>query len=677
MVRRCVFVTAAVLSVLAVARVLTADRGWTPDLILKVKRVGPVVPSPDATRVAFVVGEALTEGEKSEFNSQIHLASADGSLSFQLTRGDKSATAPQWSPDGQWIGFLSARGGDKTNLFRIRVAGGEAEQLTAEKGSIASFAWAPDGKSIAFVMPDPKTDDEEKAAKEKRDPKVIDEADKLARLYVIPVEKNDAGKRPPKRLTEGAQHVNAIDWSPDSTSIVFSHARTPKVFDQNDISVVQVSGGEPRPIAATKAHEDDPHYSRDGRSIAYVIGDDPPTWAFTAWVRVAPAAGGASRELAKTFDEQADILGYSADGRALYIWETHGTIGRVSALPVDGGAPSFVSSPEVNIGPPAVNDKGTAIGFAHSWSDKAPEPYVATLQPFSAKAVAKVQSLPPAAEAPLGRTDALKWKAADGMEIEGLLTYPTDYDKGRKVPLLVIVHGGPTGVFTQAFVGMPGPYPIPIFNARGYAVLRCNVRGSSGYGRKFRYANYQDWGGGDYRDILAGVDHVIAMGVADPDRLGITGWSYGGYMTSWVITQTKRFKAASVGAGVTNLMSFTGTADIPGFVPDYFGGEYWDAFDRWRSRSAMFNIKGVTTPTLIQHGEQDVRVPVSQGYELYNALVRQNVTTKMVVYPRQPHGLQEPKFIRDAMERNLEWFDRWINGRAETSLPAGDRTDRR
>jgi dipeptidyl aminopeptidase/acylaminoacyl peptidase len=230
-----------------------------------------------------------------------------------------------------------------------------------------------------------------------------------------------------------------------------------------------------------------------------------------------------------------------------------------------------------------------------------------------------------------------------------------------------MVHGGPTGVFTRAFVGMPGPYPIPAFAERGYAVLRVNPRGSSGYGRTFRYANLKDWGGGDYKDIMSGVDHVIALGVADPDRLGIMGWSYGGYMTSWVITQTKRFKAASVGAGVTNLMSFTGTADIPGFVPDYFGGEYWDVFDRWRAHSAMFNVKGVTTPTLIQHGEADVRVPVSQGYELYNALVRQHVPTKMIVYPRQAHGFTEPKMTKDAMERNLEWFDRWIMGGVKTS----------
>ena len=185
-----------------------------------------------------------------------------------------------------------------------------------------------------------------------------------------------------------------------------------------------------------------------------------------------------------------------------------------------------------------------------------------------------MQTVAQAVQAPLGRTDVIRWKAPDGLAIEGLLTYPAGYTQGKRVPLLVIVHGGPTGVFTQSFIGTPGPYPIAIFASRGYAVLRCNVRGSSGYGRKFRYANYQDWGGGDYRDIMSGVDHVIGMGVADADRLGIMGWSYGGYMTSWVITQTKRFKAASVGAGVTNLMSFTGTADIPGFIPDYFGGEY-------------------------------------------------------------------------------------------------------
>ena len=664
--RRATLITLTIVALLPGAPLETADRGWSPELLLKVKRISDVVPSPDGARVAFVASEAVMEGDKSEWLSHVHVANADGSGSFQLTRGDKSATSSRWSPDGKWVGFISARGGDKANIFRIRVAGGEAEQLTSGKASVGAFKWSPDGSSIAFAMPEAKTEDEEKAAKEKRDARVIDEHDTPSSLYVIPVEKNAEGKRPSKRLTQGAIHITAMDWSPDSSSVVFAHQPTTKVFDPNDISIVRVSGGAPKALAATKAHETNPVFSRDGKWVAYVTSDEPVTWAFTGWVRLVAAEGGTPRALARTFDEQPNILGWSADGRAVYVTETHGTIGRLASLPVDGGAPTLVSPAEVNVTAPVVNADATAVGFVHQWSDKAPEPYVSPLGKFDAKQVAAVQSLPSQKDAPIGRTDVIRWKSADGMAIEGLLTYPVGYQPGKPVPLLVVVHGGPTGVFTRAFIGMPGPYPMPVFAERGYAVLRVNPRGSSGYGRTFRYANYQDWGGGDYRDIMTGVDHVIGMGVGDPERLGIMGWSYGGYMTSWAITQTKRFKAASVGAGVTNLMSFTGTADIPGFIPDYFGGEYWEQFDRWRARSAMFNVKGVTTPTLIQHGEQDLRVPISQGYELYNALRRQNVQTKMVAYPRQPHGLQEPQLIKDAMERNLEWFDRWIKGRATT-----------
>jgi dipeptidyl aminopeptidase/acylaminoacyl peptidase len=673
---RAFFISVAILILIAGGGGRGAEQKWTPDLLLKVKRVGPVVPSPDGARVAYVVSEAVMEGEKSEWLSQIHVASSDGSGSVQLTRGEKSATSPRWSPDGQSIAFLSPRSSDKANIFLIRVAGGEAEAITNEKASVTTLAWAPDGKSIAFIMPPPRSDEEERAAKEKRDARVIDENDKLSGLYLVPIARNSEGKRPATRLNTGDVHVTGLDWSPDSSAIVFTHQRTSKVFDPNDVSVVSVAGGEPRAIAATAAHESDAMYSRDGRSIAYVTSDDPPTWGFTSWARVVPAAGGPARSLALTSDEQPDILGWSADGRALIVSETDGTIGRLFSLPVDGGAPAPINGTDVNVTAATANSGGTAIGFVHTWSDKAPEPYVSRLQAFAPKQVATVQTLPAAAEAPIGRTDALRWKGSDGLEIEGLLTYPVGYERGRRVPMLVIVHGGPAGVYTRSFVGMPNPYPITSFAERGYAVLRVNPRGSSGYGRKFRYANYRDWGGGDYRDIMAGVDHAIGMGVADPDRLGIMGWSYGGYMTSWVITQTKRFKAASVGAGVTNLMSFTGTADIPGFVPDYFGGEYWDVFDRWRARSAMFNVKGVSTPTLIQHGEQDLRVPISQGYELYNALTRQRVPTKMVVYPRQPHGIQEPKLMKDAMERNLEWFDRWIK-RSQSSTSSDAAVGRR
>ena len=283
-------VAVALLFIAVAVHATTAGQGWTPDLIMKVKRLGPVVPSPDGARVAFVVSEAVTEGEKSEFNSQIHVANADGTGAFQLTRGDKSSTAPAWSPDGHWIGFLSARSGGKSQVFRIRVGGGEAEQITTDKGAVSAFDWSPDGRSMAFVMADPKTEDEEKADKEKPDPRVVDEDLKLARLYVIPVEKDGDGKRPSKKLTAGEINVNGMDWSPDGASIAIAHSRTPKVFDQNDISIVSVSGGEPRALANTKADENTPIFSRDGRSIAYVTTDDPPTWAFTG----APSRAGST-----------------------------------------------------------------------------------------------------------------------------------------------------------------------------------------------------------------------------------------------------------------------------------------------------------------------------------------------------------------------------------------------
>jgi dipeptidyl aminopeptidase/acylaminoacyl peptidase len=679
--------TLAFLIVLAPVRAGRAEdpvRAWTPELAFKVKRVGPVRVSPDSKRAAFVVATAVMEGEKSEWVSQIHVARSDGSGSLQLTAGEKSATAPTWSPDGKWIAFVSARGKTgkdakepKPGLWRIRVDGGEAESLTEEKGAVAEPQWSPDGSRVAFLLTDPKTDEEEEAEKEKRDARVVDEALKRIRLCVVRVDKDASGKRPVRVLTPGETSVGNVgepgrfDWSPDGRSIVFMHQPTPNVDDwpRSDVSIVDVETGAVRPLAATGAAEMDPMFSPDGRSVALVVSDDPPTWAFAARVAVVPRDGGAARTLAPTHDQHPDVLGFSADGRSVLFSETSGTVNRVSAAPLAGSAPVDLSPGDLMVDQPALNASRTRLGFTSQSPDRAPEAYVSALAPFAPVRVSHAQELPAAA---LPRTEAVSWTSTDGRPIEGLLTYPAGYATGARVPLLVVIHGGPAGVFVRSFTGGVSPYPVAVFASRGYAVLRCNVRGSSGYGRDFRHANHKDWGGGDYQDILSGVDALVARGLADPDRLGVMGWSYGGYMTSWIITQTQRFKAASVGAGVTNLMSFSGTADIPSFIPDYFDGEFWDDLEPWSNRSAMFHVKGVKTPTLIQHGEADLRVPISQGYELYNALKRQGVPTKMVVYPRQPHGFQEPRMQLDSMQRNLEWFDRWVMGKTAASA-AGTR----
>ena len=256
-----------------------------------------------------------------------------------------------------------------------------------------------------------------------------------------------------------------------------------------------------------------------------------------------------------------------------------------------------------------------------------------------------------------GRTELLTWESFDGRRIEGLLTYPVDYEEGRRYPLMLNVHGGPGGVYTQAFTGNPSIYMIQYFAQEGYAVLRPNPRGSAGYGKEFRYANVQDWGYGDYEDLMSGVDHVIDMGVAHADSLLLMGWSYGGYMTSFAVTRTDRFKAASMGAGLPNLISMVMTTDIPDYLAGHMGGEFWDDYETYEKHSAMYRIANVTTPTQVIHGENDDRVPLRQGQEFYVALKRRGISTEMIILPRTPHGPREPKLLMGVSEHILKWFE--------------------
>ncbi len=447
---------------------------------------------------------------------------------------------------------------------------------------------------------------------------------------------------------------------------MFAHAKTaaPDDWPSSDLSLVDVADGKIRPLVHTAAAETTPLYSPDGESIAYVASDDPPKWGDGGRVHVIPAAGGHSRELAETsngWGRYSELVGWSADGKKLYFTEAQHMSLKLLALPLDGGGPEEINhEPGTSAGGMFLNARRTHFGFAWEQIDRAPEAFVAAVDHFQPAPVSHVnRDLP---NVPLGRTEVIHWKSKDGQEIEGLLTYPVGYEKGKKYPLLLVIHGGPMGAFMQTYDGTATYYPVAAFASHGYAVLRANVRGSTGYGKKFRYANYGDWGGGDFGDLMSGVDYVIDQGVAAPDRLGVMGWSYGGYMTSWTITQTHRFRAASVGGGVTNLMTFNGTADIPSFLPDYLGGEFWDKPEIYQERSPMFHIKGVNTPTLITHGEIDERVPLSQDEELYSALKRQGCTTKMVIYPRTHHGIEEPRLMLDCMNRNLDWFDRYVRG---------------
>lgn len=641
-----------------------AQQTWTPEMQVKTKAIGAPQVSPDGKRVVYTVNEAVMTAEKSEFVTQIWLANTDGGNAFQITYGEKSSTNPKWSPDGNWLAFTSNRKDNKNNLYLLRLNGGEAEPLTDVKSSVSNFDWSPDGHWIAFTSADKKSEDEEKNDKGKNDFRFVDENQKMSRLYVVSVSKGADGKREPRQLTMENYNIDGdFDWSPDGKTIAFSYTRSSIANDWTtaDVSTVDVTSGKVTPFVKTPSAESSPRFSPDGKSIAIVVSENPPRWASNNLINIFPVAGGTPKVLASSFDGQPNIAGWSADGKRIYFSEAKGTGTRIYALDVAANKTTEINQTDEVITGVSLNRTGTMFGFVRQNPENPPEAFVSGIDKFTPVQISRANA--DMSKMTFGKTEVVRWKSKDGREIEGLLTYPVNYQTGAKVPLILNIHGGPTGVFQQSFIGGRGVYPIAVFASRGYAILRPNPRGSSGYGKEFRFANIKDWGGADYQDLMAGVDKVVEMGVADANRLGVMGWSYGGFMTSWIVTQTARFKAASAGAPVTNLMSFNGTADIPSFVPDYFGGQSWENPEIYAKHSAMFNIKGVTTPTLIQHGEADVRVPISQGYEFYNALKMQGVPVRMIVLPRQPHGPNEPKMQIAAMQSNLEWFEKYLGGK--------------
>jgi dipeptidyl aminopeptidase/acylaminoacyl peptidase len=630
---------------------------WTPELSMKVKTVTPPVPSPDGRMAVWTQTQAVMDGEKSEMLTHVFLAGADGRGRVQLTRGEKSANAPAFSPDSAWVFFASDRTG-KRNLYRIPVDGGEAEPVTSWSGVLGAYSVSPDGKWIAFAGRDQDTD-EEKARREKLDFRVIDENPKNHALWLLPVESDIHGRRAMKKIASGPYHVGGFNWSPDSRRIAYETRPTPDADDARvaDILEVEIETGKIRPVAATPATEAQPRYSPDGRWLAMVRSTQAARRIDGSRIALVSLADLKVRDLPPTPDEAPSVIGWVKD--RLLFSEGRGTRSVLYTVAVDGPPQVLFQPTRGTFGAAvAINRAGTHAGLSMQAPDEPVEAYMAEVASMKPVRVSAANTDLP--KQPLGETRAIRWKSKDGKEIEGLLTLPVNYDRSKRYPLILNIHGGPAGVFGETFVGSAGLYPIASFAARGWAVLRPNPRGSNGYGLMFRSANVNDWGGGDYQDLMSGVDSVVQMGVADPNRLAVMGWSYGGYMTNWVITQTTRFKAAAAGAGLSNLISMWGTNDIPSVLDDYFEGSWYEQPERYIRMSPLAHVGKVTTPTLILHGEADIRVPTTQGYEMYSAIKRRSVPAEMVVYPRAPHGPQEPKFVLDIMRRHIDWVAKYL-----------------
>ena len=636
---------------------------WTPEKSMELRQVTGTAVAPDGLRIAFVVRVPVMDGEKSEYLSHVWIVNADGSGARQFTRGDKSASGPAFSPDGRWLAFSSSRGG-KNQVWVIPVDGGEARAVTKAESGVGAFQWSPDGTRVAYLMTDPETPEEQAAKKEKRDAYYVDRDFKYAHLYAVDFDPTDDEPGEAVRLTEGDFHVTGADWSPDGRTLVFSHQADPRLDEGargSDIAVVPTDGSKAvRALVTLGGTDGDPHYSPDGRWVAFTSSGDTPQRVGLADVYVVAAAGGEPRRLADSHDRSGGIEGWSPDGTSVILSESIGTTRHLTALPTDGGPMRQLTRGDGVMG--ATSRAAKADIMAFTWQDTGTPAEVYT-SPVSRWAPKKVTNLNADVELPrLGRTELLAWRSQDGrFEIEGLLTYPVDYDPSRRYPLILNVHGGPAGVFSQSFTGSPSIYNIQLFAQEGYAVLRPNPRGSTGYGQDFRFANVRDWGYGDMDDLMAGVDKAIDMGVAHPDSLLLMGWSYGGYMTSFAVTRTDRFKAASMGAGLPNLVSMTTTTDIGEYLVAHMGGvEFWDDYEGYEKHSAIYRIAKVTTPVQVIHGERDLRVPFTQGQEFYRALQRRGVSTEMIVLPRTPHGPQEPKLLMQVSPMILKWFDKHL-----------------
>ena len=645
---------------------------WTMEHQLRYPLITEVALSPDGRQVVYTLREPLMTDEESKMITHLYLASTAGGTPIQLTYGQHSHSVPKWSPDGRYIAFLSTRVKDKANLHVLRASGGEAWALTNyDKSDIAQFAWSPDGQSIAFLLAEPPTEEKEKAKKAKNDFILWDVDFDFVHLYRLPFVVGPRELPQVKQITRGRFHLLNFDWLPDGQTMAITHRPTPVDEDWPETRLATVPAevadeAEPHDlatltdIALVADWGGNPKVSPDGRWIACGTGEQPIRWAFANQIVLYPAAGGEPRRLAPTPDTQAGLIGWSADGGHVYVLESSGVSSQLWALPVSGEPGRPLTDTPLLKGPVNANQAGQLVFVGQDFA----QPngiYLVEGETGAARPIVPVSLPSDWPDAALPQAEVVRWSAPDGLEIEGIVVYPLNYQPGQRCPLVVNVHGGPAGVFSRSYLASPDRYcDIVALAEHGFAVLQPNPRGSSGYGKDFRFANYGDWGGGDYRDIMAGVDYLIERGIADPDRLGIMGWSYGGYMTSWVITQTTRFKAACVGAGVTNLLSFNGTADIPGFIPDYFKAELWDDLEPYRQHSPVFQVKGVKTPTLIQHGADDIRVPLSQGRELHNALKRQGVPVEMIIYPRQGHAVSEPRLRLDVRRRAVAWFERWI-----------------
>jgi dipeptidyl aminopeptidase/acylaminoacyl peptidase len=631
--------TVLVITALAGAVLAAQPRLLTPEQTLERRGIGDLEFSPDDTRVAFTVTEPVKAAARQR---NIWLLDVASGRVRQLTFSSKSDGSPRWAPDGRSIAFTSDRDG-AAQLYLLPMGGGEAERITDRKESISQFRWSPDGRQIALLMTEPKSDAQQTREKDKDDARVVEKEDRLARVWTLDVASHEL-----KQLTTTPHRIGQIEFTPDGGRLIVAASAKPHADQFNEeIFAIDLKDGRFSPIAAPRGPMGQMAISPDGKTIAYTCArlDGPEAHDLC----LQPSAGGAVRNLTATsIDRPIGQTKWIDDG-TLALHVSRGFASAIEIAVVSGAKPQPIDGLTVN---PSAFVRGTdgSIIYVGESATRAPELWIKTPD-------APARSLTMFNERWASRgivaPEFVKYKSGDGTEIEAALLKPLGASS-QPLPAVILVHGGPTGRWADTFE----PWG-QLLVARGYAVLYPNVRGSTGYGQRFVEMNRGDWGGGDFKDVMAGADWLVARGIADSNRLGIGGWSYGGYMAAWAVTQTTRFKAAVSGAPVIDMASEFGTENGSAY-DEWFYGTPYEKLDGFIKSSPMTFVKNVKTPTLLLQGEADTTDPIGQSQQFYRGLKRYGVISDLVLYPREPHGLREEKHLVDRLTRILAWYDTYL-----------------